>query len=161
VLAELAFVVLVGWLLFSFLVQFPPAARKVKGIWNYFLPHWSLFTAPLMYLDVRLCYREQISPSDFTPWQPVPHPARPWTERLWQPRRRFGKLVGDAAAQLVGLRRSGERHLAPSTVAYRILYAYARHNVPAKRPIQFAVLAASGLPAELPRIIFQSDVHGL
>ena len=101
--------ILVGWLLISLIAQFPFGARRIKGVWNYFIPHWSLFTAPLIYLDVKLCYRHEITPANFTPWQPLPFPARPWFERMWQPERRLGKLVGDAASQLVKLRLSGER----------------------------------------------------
>lgn len=153
--------VLVVWLIASLLAQFPFGARRIKGLWNYFLPHWSLFTAPVMYLNVKLCYREQIAPGMFSSWQPLPFPARPWFERLWQPERRLGKLVGDAAAKLVKLRLAGERSLAASTPPYRILCAYVRSNVPVRPggPIQFAIQVENGLPEGMPKIIFQSDVH--
>jgi hypothetical protein len=153
--------VLVVWLAFAFFVQFPFAARRVEGLWSYFLPHWSLFTAPQIYLDVKLCYREQLGPVTFSRWQQLPFPRRPWTETIWQPERRFGKLVGDAAAKLVQLRLTGERSGAASTRPYRLLYAYVRDNAPVltNRPIQFGILAGRGVPEGLPKIIFQSDVH--
>lgn len=160
-LAVVVCAVLGVWVIASFLVQFPPAARMVKGVWNFFLPHWSLFTAPLIYIDMKLYYREQIAPAVFTDWQPVPNPQRPWTESIWQPRRRFGKWIGDIAVKLVGLRRAGARDLAPSTTPYRLLYRYLRQNLSSNRPIQFGIMAGCGVPAGMPNIVFQSDVHEL
>jgi hypothetical protein len=152
-------VVLGLWTLLSLLAQFPPGARRVKGIWNFFLPHWSLFTAPLIFMDMRLYYREQIAPGLFTEWQPAPNPLRPWTESIWQPRRRFGKWVGDIAVKLVGLRRAGGRSVAPSTTPYRLLHNYLRQNLPSQRPIQFGLMAGCGVPSDMPKMVFLSDVH--
>lgn len=82
---------------------------KVLRIFNFFniLPVWTFFAPKPGVNDIRLLFRDKDTQGNLSEWQEVlVFENRKWYHFLWNPKKRYNKLVLDSVAQLKGIMRA-------------------------------------------------------
>jgi len=136
--------------------------RWVKWVKQYdagsFIPVWTFFAPRPGTSDYEIVYRDKLGGSDVSPWQVIKRPPTSTLRGIWNPGKRYSKLITDCTLTHLTSFRPDEKAyvLDVSYMLLLLLVEKAPHDFRAEYT-QFGIVAAEHVPEDRFAFAFVSE----